>query len=138
MIEDNLTLIPHERIVKICQPGAGAHACRYAAVGNAGVVCSKGSSLTSYLDIRAATGDMVATGNNCPGMNAPVVSRATLNEYVNETDLIRNVDNIQVYDQPIVDDKKRRTRILKVPGGFQLETTETDAGLGSCFGETPW
>lgn len=61
-----------------CKLQYGTQTCRYIVLGEAGFVCMKGTELQLSIDNLVMKKQMVARGDNCPGLNK--VDNATKKE----------------------------------------------------------
>ena len=57
-----------EEQLKVCNIGASEKTCRYLTVGAGGFECEKKTETGRYLDYRVFIEEMVARGDNCPGI----------------------------------------------------------------------
>lgn len=78
IFSNDLSKIPDDILKTQCKLQYGTQTCRYIVLGEAGFVCMKGTELQPSIDNLVMKKQMVARGDNCPGVNK--VDNATRKE----------------------------------------------------------
>ena len=78
VFSDDTRKIPKDQLKNKCKLQYGTQTCRYIVLGEEGFICVKGTKFQSSIDNLATKKQMVARGNNCPGLTK--VDNATKKE----------------------------------------------------------